>query len=97
MFPKLSGCQPGQAHASYMVPVTVTVAVPGVVVMTPVAASCVNVAAGTVICPATVADEEDKEDSDGRGAQECGVMRQAAFRYYIEKKRKFCAINPPNP
>ena len=45
----------------------------------------------------TVADEEDKEDSDGRGAQECGVMRQAAFRYYIEKKRKFCAINPPNP
>ena len=39
-----------------MVPVTVTVAVPGVVVMTPVAVSCVNVAAGTVICPATVAN-----------------------------------------
>ena len=39
-----------------MVPVTVTVAVPGVVVMTPVAVFCVNVAAGTVICPATVAN-----------------------------------------
>ena len=45
----------------------------------------------------TVADEEDKEDSYGRGAQECGVMCQAVFRYYIEKKRKFCAVNPPNP
>ena len=37
----------------------------------------------------TVADEEDKEDSYGRGAQECGVMCQAVFRYYIEKRENF--------
>ena len=37
-----------------------------------------------------------KKIPNGRGAQECGVMCQAVFRYY-EKKRKFCAVNPPNP
>ncbi len=38
------------------VPVTVSVLIPGVTTTAPVAASRVSVAAGTVICPATVAN-----------------------------------------
>ena len=41
---------------AYTVPVTVSTAVPGVVLYAPVAASCVKVAAGTVTTPATVAN-----------------------------------------
>ena len=37
-----------------IVPVTVRVLVPGVTIQLPVVGSCVNVAAGTVICPGTV-------------------------------------------
>ena len=44
-----------QASLAYRVPVTVRVLEPGAVVQTPVAASCVYVAAGTVTFPATVA------------------------------------------
>lgn len=40
----------------YTVPVTRTVAVPGVTVYAPVIGSCENVAAGTVILPGTVAN-----------------------------------------
>ena len=39
----------------YTVPVTVSVATPGVIIHAPVSASCVKVAAGTVITPGTVA------------------------------------------
>ena len=46
----------GGYFLAYTVPVTVSTAVPGVVLYAPVAASCVKVAAGTVTTPATVAN-----------------------------------------
>ncbi len=44
------------AGASYTVPVTISSLTPGVTVHAPVTGSCVYVAAGTVICPAVVAN-----------------------------------------
>ena len=46
----------GGYFLAYTVPVTVSTAVPGVVLYAPVAASCVKVAAGTVTTPAAVAN-----------------------------------------
>ncbi len=43
-----------QVLLDQIVPVTVRVLVPGVTIQLPVVGSCVNVAAGTVICPGTV-------------------------------------------
>ena len=46
----------GDFFVFYTVPLTVRVEVPGVTVQAPVVVFWVNVAAGTVICPATVAN-----------------------------------------